>query len=226
MWSLLNRITINLTIIFQSEFNRMPKNEYPGSLLVFESSNDSLSVFEWYSIFSWHFAGGQKTFTRRMNWTKLTDNATSGKKRCLIENRYLHIECIKNTLLMYKRFNACLIHTNAVQECYWIANSEIKIIMNGLCTIVFVYCLHRKFRMVLMTWRLALMKVRFSLLCDDWRIRMPKTVIECWLKWKIESYLCANDRILSLMNVTSRSCWPFHINKCVFSEQQNEQQKV
>ena len=124
------------------------------------------------------------------------------------------------TLLMYKRFNACVIHTNAVQECYWIAKWDKN---NNEWSLHYSVCVlsPSKFRMVLLTWRLALMKLRFSLLCD---IRMPKTVIECWLKWKIESYLCANDRILSLMNVTSRSCSPFLINECVFSH--NEQQKV
>ena len=40
----------------------------------------------------------------------------------------------------------------------------------------------------------------------------------------MESDLHANDRFLSLMNVTLRNCSPFHANECVFS--QNEQQKV
>ena len=82
------------------------------------------------------------------------------------------------------------------------------------------------FKMVLMTWRLAQMKVYFSLLCDDWCLRMPKIFIECWIKCKIviESDLRANDRLLSLMNVTLRNCSPFEANNCLYSH--NEQQKV
>ena len=70
------------------------------------------------------------------------------------------------------------------------------------------------FKMVLMTWRLAQMKVYFSLLCDDWCLRMPKIVIECWIKCNIviESDLRANDRLLSLINVSLRNCSPFEGN--------------
>ena len=39
-------------------------------------------------------------------------------------------------------------------------------------------------KMVQMTWMLEQMKVYFSLLFDEWRLRMPKIVIECWLKCK------------------------------------------
>ena len=39
-----------------------------------------------------------------------------------------------------------------------------------------------------------------------------------------ESDLRADDRFLSLRNVTSRNCSPFQTNECVFSR--NEQQKV
>ena len=39
-----------------------------------------------------------------------------------------------------------------------------------------------------------------------------------------ESDLRANDRFLSLMNVTLRNCSPFHANECVFLH--NKQQKV
>ena len=47
-------------------------------------------------------------------------------------------------------------------------------------------------------------------------IKMQKIVME--------SDLRANDRFLSLMNVTLRNCSPFHANECVFSH--NKQQKV
>ena len=40
----------------------------------------------------------------------------------------------------------------------------------------------------------------------------------------MESDLRANDRFLSLMNVTSRNSSAFHANDCIFSH--NEQQKV
>ena len=50
---------------------------------------------------------------------------------------------IKTLNCLYKRIlNDCLIHTNAVQECYWIANSVIKMLMNGFCTILIMYCLY------------------------------------------------------------------------------------
>ena len=45
------------------------------------------------------------------------------------------------------------------------------------------------FKMVLMTLMLALMKVYFSLLYAQWRIWMPKSVIECWLKWKNRNWI-------------------------------------
>ena len=66
-------------------------------LQVLESSYDSLSMFEWYSVSSWHFAGGLKMFTKRMNWKTFTENVNFGQKRCSVENRYLHIECKKHS---------------------------------------------------------------------------------------------------------------------------------
>ena len=55
---------------------------------------------------------------------------------------------------------------------------------------------------------------------------MPKSVIECLLKYKIviESDLCANVRIFGLMNVSSHYWSPFDVNDCVSSH--NEKQKV
>ena len=77
---------------------------------------------------------------------------TNGKKRlfecnfwqnwCSVDNHYLHVEYKKHWNNLYECINDCLVHTNAVQECYWIANSVIKTLMNGLCTKLFVYCLY------------------------------------------------------------------------------------
>ena len=33
-----------------------------------------------------------------------------------------------------------LIHPKVVQECYWIANSVIKVLMNSVCTLMYVSC--------------------------------------------------------------------------------------
>ena len=83
----------------------------------------------------------------------------------------------------------------------------------------YIVCLFSlvNFKMVLMAWMLVQMKVYFSLLFDEWHIRMPKLVTECWLK-------CTNKHFLSLLNVFVRNCSPFHANECVFSY--NVQQKV
>ena len=83
-------------------------------------------LFEWYSASLWHFASGQKTFTRRMNWTKFTDVVKSGKTGFQLKIN----TCILNTKPLscsYKRFSDCPIHTNVVQECCWIASSVVKI---------------------------------------------------------------------------------------------------
>ena len=75
------------------------------------------------------------------------------------------------------------------------------------------------FIMVLMTWWLTQMKVYFPLLCDKWRIRMPKNVLECWLKCKNRYWICFTRKwsfFSSLMNVTSSNCSPFHANGAHF----------
>ena len=89
-------------------------------LLVLESSYDSLSVYEWYSVSLWHFASGQKTFTKRVDWTRFTDVVKSGKvgvqlkvDTCMLMQ--------KTNYCSYKLFNDCLLHTCAVQESCWIA---------------------------------------------------------------------------------------------------------
>ena len=43
---------------------------------------------------------------------------------------------------LYKCIYVCLIHTKAVQEIYRIANSVTKMLINGICTLMFVYCLY------------------------------------------------------------------------------------
>ena len=74
------------------------------------------------------------------------------------------------------------------------------------------------FNVVLMTWRLAQMKVFCSLLCDEWRIRMLKIDIECSLKWKNCYWIwITHKRSFYVVNVTSRSCSLFYANKCIFS---------
>ena len=80
------------------------------------------------------------------------------------------------------------------------------------------------FKMVLMTLMLALMKVYFSLLYAQWRIWMPKSVIECWLKCKNRnwiwfmrkcSYFCAIGRgftqmIAYFLVMNSKRCNTLH----------------
>lgn len=74
------------------------------------------------------------------------------------------------------------------------------------------------FKVVLMTWRLAQMKVFCSLLCDEWRIRMLKIDIECSLKWKNRYWIWITHKgSFYVVNVSSRSCSLFHANKCIFS---------
>ena len=74
------------------------------------------------------------------------------------------------------------------------------------------------FKVVLMTWRLAQMKVFCSLLCDEWRIRMLKIDIECSLKWKNCYWIWITHKgSFYVVNVSSRSCSLFHANKCIFS---------
>ena len=63
------------------------------------------------------------------------------------------------------------------------------------------------FKIVLMTWMLALIKVYFSLLYAEWRIWMSKSVlIECWLK-------CKNRNWIWFM----RKCSYFRANKCTLA---------
>ena len=67
-------------------------------LLVLKSSHDSLFVFKWYSVSSWHFACGQKTFRKRMKGTKFTE-CKFWQNRCSVENHYLHIEYKKHLIV-------------------------------------------------------------------------------------------------------------------------------
>ena len=129
----------------------------------------------------------------------------------VIENRFLRIKRKERSI---KRINVCFIHPKVVQECYWIANSVIKMLTNSVCPLMFVCCPYWLSR-----W-CYLMKVNFSLLYAEWRIWMPRSVIECWLKCKTRysiwfmrkrSYFCANECILALLVAVSRK-W-----LCIFS---------
>ena len=52
-----------------------------------------------------------------MKGTKFTE-CKFWQNRCSVENHYLHIEYKKTLNCLYEYINDCLIHTNAVQECY------------------------------------------------------------------------------------------------------------
>ena len=66
----------------------------------------------------------------------------------------------------------------------------------------------------------------FSLLYAQWRIWMPKSVLECWLKCKNRNWIwfMCKCSYFALMNVSLHYWSPFHANDCVFSR--NEQQYV
>ena len=87
----------------------------------------------------------------------------------------------------YKRFHNSPIHTYVVQECCWIANSVVKVVMNGFCIIMFVCCLHCVQDGVTDS-KVSGNESIFFLWYDDWRIRMSKIVMECWLKCKNRSW--------------------------------------
>ena len=138
-------------------------------------------------------------------------------------------------LLIYKRINACLIHPKADQECYWIANSVIKMLINSVCTFTKNVC-QLSVRAVF-TWLSKGIGFGFGFTTPfgwlvyllwfwfyDSQVKTALLNIDYNAKIIIESDLCANIRFSALMNVSSR-CWsPFHANECVFSL--NEQQKV
>ena len=185
---------------------------------------ESTILFEWYLASLWHFASGQKTFTKRMNWTKFTDIVKSGKT-----GFQLKIDtCILNTKPLscsYKRFSDCPIHTNVVQECCWIAYSVVKILMNGFCTVMFVYFLH--WHSVWRQWLEGNRKKKYIFPFEWWL--MHKNAQNCyWMLIKIKKSLWnliyAQMIVFCSWNITSRNCSSFHANECVFSH--NEQQKV
>ena len=62
------------------------------------------------------------------------------------------------------------------------------------------------FKMVLMTLMLALTKVYLSLLYAEWRIWMPKSVIECWLKCKTRNWIWF-----------MRKCLFFRVHECILT---------
>ena len=122
--------------------------------------------------------------------------------RPLIDNRFLFIE-------WKERSNGCtraLIFVLSTQRPSSCKQCE-KMLKNGVCCMVYVvtsvvYCLYRLLVWCFkMTCILAQMKVDFSLWYAEWRIGMPKNIIECRWKGKIKtrywkSHLCANVRFL------------------------------
>ena len=102
---------------------------------------------------------------------------------------------------LYKGINVCLIHTKAVQlQTVW---KNVKEWCMLFVVTSVVYCLYRLLVWCFkMTCILAQMKVDFSLWYAEWRIGMPKNIIECrWKGRKIKtrywkSHLCANVRFL------------------------------
>ena len=89
---------------------------------------------------------------------------------------WVHISCKRAIDCTSALMFVDLIHPNVVQERYWIADSVIKMLMNSVCTLMFVCCPYQTFKMALMTSMLALMKLHYSLLYAEWRIWMPKSV--------------------------------------------------
>ena len=159
------------------------------------------------------FVGGQKTFTKRMNWTKFADSVKSGKR-----GFQLKIDtCILNTKPLscsYKRFSDCPIHSNVVRECCWIANSVIKILMNGFCTVMFVYFLH--WHSVWRQWLEGNRKWKYIFPFEWWL--MHKNAQNCyWMLIKIKKSLWnliyAQMIVFCRWNIMSRNCSSFHANE-------------
>ena len=125
----------------------------------------------------------------------------------------------------YKRFHDSPIHTYVVQECCWIANSVVKILMNGFCTVMFVYFLH--WHSIWRQWLEGNRKWKYIFPFEWWL--MHKNAQNCyWMLIKIKKSLWnliyAQMIVFCRWNITSRNCSSFHANECVFSH--NEQQKV
>ena len=162
-------------------------------------------LFEWYSASLWHFASGLPTgFQLKIN-------------TCILNTKPLSCS--------YKRFSDCPIHTNVVQECCWIAYSVVKILMNGFCTVMFVYFLH--WHSVWRQWLEGNRKWKYIFPFEWWL--MHKNAQNCyWMLIKIKKSLWnliyAQMIVFCRWNITSRNCSSFHANECVFSH--NEQQKV
>ena len=127
-----------------------------------------------------------------------------------VENIFLYIKCKERSI---DCTSACmfLIHSKAVQECYWI-----RFALECLSIVP------KDFQDNVNHSNVGVNEsIFFSFVCRIAQMNAPKCY---WMLIKIESDLCANVRFFALMNASSR-CWsPFHANKCVFSR--NEQQKV
>ena len=78
---------------------------------------------------------------------------------CSIENRFLCIKSKERSIDCTSVF----MFVFSIQECYWIANCFIKMLMNSVLHFNVCFLSLLTFKMVLMTLMLALMKVYFSL---------------------------------------------------------------
>ena len=164
--------------------------------------------------------GGKMPRSSRGGWVQveLTD--------ALTENRFLFIEC-KERSIGCTRALMFILTTQRPSSCKQCEKNVNEWCMLFVVTLV-VYCLYRLLKWCFkMTCILAQMKVDFSLWYAEWRIGMPKNIIQWRWKGKTrywKSHLWANVRFFALMNVSSRYWSPFHANECVFWR--NEQQKM
>ena len=150
-----------------------------------------------------HFVSGQKTFTKRMNWTKFTDIVKSGKT-----GFQLKIDtCILNTKLLscsYKRFSDCPTHIIVVQECCWIAYSVVKILMNGFCTVMFVYFL--QWHSIWRQWLEGNRKWKYIFPFEWWS--MHKNAQNCyWMLIKIKKVIVLFTVMSSRNAVELQTVW-------------------
>ena len=145
------------------------------------SSYDSLSLCSsGISVSLWHFARGQETFTKRMNLTRFTDIVKSGKIGVQLKIDTCILKAKKHIIVPT---SALMIVLFTLVSCPGMLSNCKQCGKNCFWAIMFVLSL-LAFKMALTTRRLAEVKVYFSLLYDDWRIRISKLVIECWLKCK------------------------------------------
>ena len=141
------------------------------------SSYDSLSLFEWYFCFFVAFCSRPEDVHEadeldEIYWhCKVRQNR---QNRRSIENRYLHTECKKNHIIVPTSALTIVLFT--LVSCPGMLSNCKPCGKNGFWAIMFVLSL-LAFKMALTTRRLAEVKVYFSLLYDDWLIRISKLVI-------------------------------------------------